>query len=441
MTKPGAASTGDITWTFSSPITIAAASGDPTPTPVVETLIFTANVSGISGTYTNVVSVLATRGTTDYTMTADPLQIGVGAPLLNISKSAVVSTDADSDGKADPGTDTITYTITYSNDSPVNVPDVIITDTIPTGLTFVSATGGGTESGGTITWNLGDLASGEGPYSVTFDVTVDDPYPDAEPIASVNTATIDDDNNPVSVVDPKSASATVLIDAPRPNLVVQKSAGSSVVAPGGNVTFTIDYMNTGNTGATGVIITDEVPAGFTYVSNTGSGSYTAPTVTWNIGAVAAGGTGSVTVTMQAGNPFTGSNPTTNTATIDSNETTPVTDSVQVGVSGGGGGGENCLAPNAGADTSDSTFTLSNVQTLDSTEDTYTQVTGFVETAYQEFDFTSFGITADPTAVTLKLTYAEKKSQQVKIDVYGNGVLVKDDYFLHLPPIVIIRFLL
>ncbi|MGE0085837.1 MAG: hypothetical protein AB7S75_15620, partial [Desulfococcaceae bacterium] len=429
-TSPAAGATGDITWTFSPAVTIPAAAGDPI-VPVVKTLVFTANVSGVSGTYTNVVSASATRGTTTYTMTADPLPVGVGAPLLNISKSAVVSTDADGDGKADPGTDTITYTISYSNDSPVNVPDVIITDTVPAGLTYVpgSASNGGTEAGGTITWNVGDLASGEGPYTVTFQATVNNPYPDAEPLASVNTATIDDDNNPASVVDSETASTTVLIDAPRPNLVVQKSAGSSAIVPGGSVTFTISYMNTGNVAATGVIITDDVPTGFTYVSNTGGGSYAAPTVTWNIGTVAAGGTGSVTVTMQTGNPFTGSNPTTNTATIDSNETTQVSDSVQVGVTSGGGG-STCSGPTSGTDTSGSSFTPSNVATeSDGLSDEYSAPTGYNESLYQQYNFSSFGATSVPSDVQLTLVYDEKKINGVKIDVYGNGSLLINDYGL------------
>ena len=43
------------------------------------------------------------------------------------------------------------------------------TDPVPAGTTFVSADGGGTESGGTVTWNLGTIVSGG---SATRHVTV-----------------------------------------------------------------------------------------------------------------------------------------------------------------------------------------------------------------------------------------------------------------------------
>ena len=57
---------------------------------------------------------------------------------------------------AHPG-DTITYTISYRNYSSVGANNVIITDPLPSGLTFLSATGGGTATGGTVTWNIGTV--------------------------------------------------------------------------------------------------------------------------------------------------------------------------------------------------------------------------------------------------------------------------------------------
>ena len=46
----------------------------------------------------------------------------------------------------------ISYAITVRNAAPVNASGVVVTDTLPAGLTFVSATGGGTASGNVVTW-------------------------------------------------------------------------------------------------------------------------------------------------------------------------------------------------------------------------------------------------------------------------------------------------
>jgi hypothetical protein len=52
--------------------------------------------------------------------------------------------------------------------------DVVLTAAVPPGTTFVSASNGGTESGGMITWLLGDLAPGSS-GQVTFTVRVNTP--------------------------------------------------------------------------------------------------------------------------------------------------------------------------------------------------------------------------------------------------------------------------
>lgn len=49
--------------------------------------------------------------------------------------------------------------------------NVVLTIVVPAGTTFVSASNGGTEAGGVITWNLGDLAPGEA-GQVTFTLQI-----------------------------------------------------------------------------------------------------------------------------------------------------------------------------------------------------------------------------------------------------------------------------
>jgi hypothetical protein len=55
--------------------------------------------------------------------------------------------------------------------------NVILTAEVPPGTTFISASGGGTQAGGIITWNLGDLDPGDA-GQVTFTLRLDDPDTD-----------------------------------------------------------------------------------------------------------------------------------------------------------------------------------------------------------------------------------------------------------------------
>lgn len=73
---------------------------------------------------------------------------------LKITKSASDLIDAG---------DEIEYTITVTNHKAATANSVVVTDEIPAGCTFVagSASNNGSASGGMVSWNLGDLATGD----------------------------------------------------------------------------------------------------------------------------------------------------------------------------------------------------------------------------------------------------------------------------------------
>ena len=60
---------------------------------------------------------------------------------------------------------------------------------------------------------------------------------------------------------------------------------------GETVTYTLTADNLGPNDATGVVVSDTLPAGVTYVSNDGGAAYDGVNhvVTWTIGALAAAG--------------------------------------------------------------------------------------------------------------------------------------------------------
>ena len=66
----------------------------------------------------------------------------------------------------------ITYTITYGNTGGAAANGVVIRDPVPAGTTFVSATAGGTNVAGVVTWNIGTVNSGVTGQTVSFTVNV-----------------------------------------------------------------------------------------------------------------------------------------------------------------------------------------------------------------------------------------------------------------------------
>lgn len=203
-TAPAAGAGGTLTWTF-APATI--------PASASRTLVFTATASTVAGTYSNAASAATSAGT----LPATPAQIAVGSPALTLSAASSVATAA-------PG-DPVTYTIRYSNDSPVDVTNAVITDVLPVGLDFVSAAGAAYNAGTrTLSWTVGNIASGTGPFTVTVATTITSPYPGGAANPLVNTPSIASTETGTT-----SAAAAVAVASPLAQLRVQAQAS----APGG----------------------------------------------------------------------------------------------------------------------------------------------------------------------------------------------------------------
>ena len=110
------------------------------------------------------------------TYTESEKQPTVSKPNVTITKTANVSSVTVGGS--------ITYTITATNTGDADATDVKITDTLPTGVTYVSSSDGGSLTNGTVTWEIGTLASNAS-KSVTVTVTAD------QTGTAVNTAYID----------------------------------------------------------------------------------------------------------------------------------------------------------------------------------------------------------------------------------------------------------
>ena len=93
-----------------------------------------------------------------------------------------------------------------------------------------------------------------------------------------------------------------------PDLYITKDDGLAVVTAGDTVIYTINYGNDGSQDATGVVITETLPAGATFnaAGSTAGWTETAPgsgIYEFNVGALASGATGSVTFAVIVDDPL------------------------------------------------------------------------------------------------------------------------------------------
>src|SRR5262249_31762643 len=156
-----------------------------------------------------------------------------------------------------------------------------VADPLPAGLTLVSATAApGTYDAGTGTWTVGAL-----PVSASGTLTL---------VASVNTpgiivntasktAQTEADPNPAN---DRSSISLNAIDTADTRAARATSAPAPAVDQ--QVTFIVTATNLGPTLATGVAVTDQLPAGLTFVSATPSqGDYDLATGVWTVGSITA----------------------------------------------------------------------------------------------------------------------------------------------------------
>jgi uncharacterized repeat protein (TIGR01451 family) len=241
-----------------------------------------------------------------------------------------------------------TFTITPSNISNASSQRITVTDTLPSGLDFVSASGTGwtCSYANQILTCFTDNVIAAGTAGTPTDgdpitVAVEANSAAALPITLTNLVSISTPNE--TVLTNNNASATVTITAPvLPNLTVSKTDGGATFTQGVNGTYTLTVNNTGSVATTQPItVTDTLPTGLTYFSATGTnwtcsntGQIVLCNTTQTIAAGASASTITVTVTPTIGTGTvtnnvrvdTTANAETTTADNTASDTTPLQDS-------------------------------------------------------------------------------------------------------------------
>ncbi|MCC2454580.1 DUF11 domain-containing protein [Bacillus cereus] len=187
----------------------------------------------------------------------------VNTATLNPQKTANVSS-------ADLN-DIITYTLSFQNTGNVPATNVVITDPIPDGTTFIpnSVTVNGTPQPGAnpeAGISLGTLAPSQ-TATIIFQIQVTSIPPSGQ-IINQGTATFNYTVNPNQPPVTKTETTPQTVTPVQPVIIgPTKTANATFVQPNDIVTYTVSFTNQGSIPATNVIITDALPSGTTFIPN------------------------------------------------------------------------------------------------------------------------------------------------------------------------------
>ena len=213
----------------------------------------------------------------------------------------------------------VPYTFTVTNTGSVPATEVVVTDQLPVGLTFVSSPDGCTaDAAQLITCDIGGLAMGAVATRNVVTLAAN-PFPDTaiDPDGMVpNTASVTSpDSNCPPPVPPRpprivgelqgatdDCNSTIPLPVP-PTIAITKTSTSTQFAPGGEVTYVITVSNTGLVAARDVVVTDNLPSGLTFVSSVPPCTASGQVVTCPMGELAAGASANIDVVTRAADPF------------------------------------------------------------------------------------------------------------------------------------------
>jgi uncharacterized repeat protein (TIGR01451 family) len=283
---PAVGSTGNITCTIADFAASATAN-----------FIVGASVSGLTASGTQIVDVdNITSGT------SDPLLANNSATAIT-TVGASTSADLAVTNTASAATvtagSTVTMTGVVTNNGPASAISATFTEAIPTNSTFLSLV---TPAG----WNCNPLppVGGTGNISCTATtVTVGSiaTFPVVLTIPAATTpGTVITATDVVSATTPDSntsnniaSASTVVAGAGQVDLAVAATGTPSLVYQGNNISYTQTVTNNGPITETNATFKDTIPANTTLVSFT-------PPANWTCNTIAAGGTGTFTCTLNAG---------------------------------------------------------------------------------------------------------------------------------------------
>ena len=170
------------------------------------------------------------------------------------------------------------FSLTATNSGPSEATEVKITDTLPSGLSYVSATGAGASckaKGQEVTCTFA------APLAVDAHVSVELVTQTSGPGTRVNTATV---TSAAEDLEPANNTAKAEVKVlPSADLALHKTASVPFVKANGEVTYTLTVENKGPDAASKVLVSDELPAGEQLLTSSAGCTHTGQDVSCEVG--------------------------------------------------------------------------------------------------------------------------------------------------------------
>jgi uncharacterized repeat protein (TIGR01451 family) len=223
-----------------------------------------------------------------------------GGWSLNFNVADIIAPTADLMVRVTDSPDPLTigsnvnYTVVVTNFGPATATGVVVSNQLPAGVTFLTAIpgqGSCSQTNGLVTCNIGTLSSGAGTMVViAARTTLTGVLTD---VAGVSGSQVD--VNPAN----NSHSAKTTVREPAADLLVRVTPSADSLMVGMVASYTIAVTNFGPEIATGVVLSNQLPAGVTFLGATpsqGACTQADGLVTCNIGTLLIGGRASVVIT-------------------------------------------------------------------------------------------------------------------------------------------------
>ena len=237
--------------------------------------------AGTAGTLiTNTVSDVS-QDQHDTNITEDDLTASVSISLptdVDLVVTKTVDDQTPTEGQ------TITFELRVTNNGPADATGVLLTDLLPTGLTYFADDGGGSYDDETGVWTVVEPLRAGHSDALRISASVN-PGTAGGLITNIITEVLVDQVDSGISDDDLTESITV---ENQTDLVVIKTVDDATPAEGDVITYTITVTNNGPATATGVSVTDVLPDGVTYMSDDGGGAYDSTTGVWDVGSLISG---------------------------------------------------------------------------------------------------------------------------------------------------------
>ncbi len=205
----------------------------------------------------------------EFIKTANPAPVEDKYPVLSITKAGPVTSTVNGE---------FIYTLVVANNGNASATEVVITDTLPANVSYVS---GGKLNGSVVQWD----SIKELPVGVAKEVNFVVKSP-AQAMVVVNQDYGVRANGGYVALGELEVETEVIdvVKVGKPSLKIIKTAPTKVDV-GGAITYTLTVVNSGDAPATGLLISDGLPAGATYLSG---GTFANNTVSWAVDSLAQG---------------------------------------------------------------------------------------------------------------------------------------------------------